>query len=174
MSRLTSATSYAAALTVMVLLAAGPVSAGAFTVTLTNGATIETHYRPAESADDENKVKLITENGNWISLPKDLLKSITSDFEVRGYGTVLNTGTIVLGWSPNNAPVPGAEGGEADSTERLLEYFQQRDSNNAAPPPYTVQQFVEPNSQGGIPISFGGRTTAPIGSVGGQPVIAPQ
>ncbi|MDH3744734.1 MAG: YgdI/YgdR family lipoprotein [Acidobacteriota bacterium] len=173
MSTTTSATYFAAALAVMFLLVAGPASAAVFTVTLTNDSTIETHYRPIESADDESKVKMITENGNWISLPKDLVKSITSDFEVKGYGTVLNSGTIVLGWSPNNAPT-GAEGGELDSTERMLNYFQQRDANNVAPAPYSVQQFVEPNSQGGIPISFGGRTTPPIGSSGGQPVVAPQ
>ena len=158
------------ALTAILGLVAAPAMAAIFTVTLTNGASIETHYRPLESADDESKIKLITENGNWISLPKDLVESVTSDFEAKGYGTVLSTTTVVLGWSPNDAPAPGAEAGDADPTTRLLNYFQQRDSAGAQQPePYTVQQFVEPNSQGGIPISFGSRTTPPIG----QPVVSP-
>ncbi len=159
-----------AILAIALVLVTGPAAAAVFKVTLTNGSTIETRYRPAQSADDESKIKLITENGNWISLPKDLVESVTSDFEAKGYGTVLSTTTVILGWSPNDAPAAGAEGADTDPTERLLNYFQQRDSaNTQQAPPYSVQQFVEPNSQGGIPISFGAQTTPPVG----QPVVSP-
>jgi hypothetical protein len=150
-----------------------PASAAVFKIELTNGETLETRYRPRQSTQDENKILLITKHGNWISLPKDVIESVSSDFESKGYGTVLSTTTIVLGWSPNDAPVPEGEAEGMDPTERLLQYYQQRDSALAAPPPpFSVEQFAEPNSGGGIPLGYTRVTTPPMGSAGNEPPVA--
>ena len=82
-----------------------PASAAVFKIELTNGETLETRYRPRQSTQDENKILLITKHGNWISLPKDVIESVSSDFESKGYGTVLSTTTIVLGFAAH----PGRE-----------------------------------------------------------------
>ncbi len=149
------------ALALAVLLAV-PASADVFTVTLTNGSTIESRYQPIESPSDPLKMQLLTEFGNWISLEKSAVASVVSDTEARGFGTVLDTSTIMLGASPNDAEDPDAEGQEIDPATALLRYFQQQDA--AQSQVYSLEQFVEPSEAGGIPLSFTGTTTPPIGS----------
>ena len=63
------------------LLAAGPLAADVFTITLTAGNTFVSRYQPHQSDSQENKVMLMTEFGNWISLPKARAASRT----MRGY-----------------------------------------------------------------------------------------
>lgn len=152
------------------LLTVLPASAAVFTVKLTNGAEIDTRYRPVESPSDETKIQLITEHGNWITLPKSLVTSIESDFEARGYGTVLDTNTVVLGYSINDLPVE-AEGG-ASAADALLDFLRGPQAD-----PFTASQFGEPievggNPTGGVPIGFTGRTTPPLGGSSGEPVVA--
>jgi len=169
--RLETRTSYGpiAALLVIASLVALPAAAAVFTVNLTNGATIDSRYRPNQSPSHPEKIMLLTEHGNWISLDKRLVTSIESDVEARGFGTVLDTDTIIIGYSINDAPAPGATGGAVDPTDRLIDYLRGRDSPAT---PFTVPQFVEPNSAGGIPLGFAGRTTPPISSRAGEPQVA--
>ncbi len=142
-----------------------------FTVTLTNGAEIDTRYRPIQSPSDENKIQLITEHGNWITLPKTLVESIESDFEARGFGTVLDTNTVVLGYSINDLPTEETEGATS-ATDALLEYLRGPQAD-----PFTATQFGEPTEvggapTGGVPIGFINRTTPPLGGSSGEPAIA--
>ncbi len=146
--------------TALALLLAIPASADIFTVTLTNGGTIESRYQPIESPSDPLKIQLLTEYGNWISLEKSIVARVESDTEAKGFGTVLDTSTILLGVSPNDAEDPDAVTEREDPTTALLRYFQQQDQG----PVYSVEQFVEPSEAGGIPLSFTGTTTPPIGS----------
>ena len=159
------------ALTLLVALVALPASAAVFTVTLTNGAEIDTRYRPIESSSDATKIQFLTEHGNWITLPKALVSSIESDFEARGYGTVLDTDTVVLGYSINDLPAEGAEGVSAG--DALLDFLRGPQQD-----PFTVNQFAEPTEaggtpSGGVPVGFTRSTTPPLGGRGsGEPPIA--
>ncbi len=147
-------------------LAGAPAAAEIFTVELDNGATFDTRYLPVEDGAS-GQVMLLTEFGNWISLPRAAVVSVVSETETRGWGTVLDTSTIALGWSPNDLPVE--EGAApADPTQRLLDYFSQRDQI----PDYSVEQFVEPEASGGIPLGFTRSTTPPLSSTGGEPPVA--
>lgn len=161
-----------AVVTLTLALTALPAAAAVFTVTLTNGAEIDTRYRPMQSPSDESKIQLITEHGNWITLPKSLVRSVESDFESRGFGTVLDTDTVVLGYSINDLPASAAT--EATSpTDRLIEFLRGPQQD-----PFTATQFGEPveagaNPTGGIPVGFAGRTTPPLGTPSGtEPPIA--
>ena len=149
-------------LTVAVLAVSVPASAAIYTVYLTSGRSIETRYQPMQSPSDEGKMMLLTAFGNWISMPKSAVTKIEIDLESRGFGSVLDTLTVHLGMSLNDAAEAG-EGGTQDPTAAYMQYLQQRD---AAAANYTVQQFVEPNEAGGIPLSFTQTTTPPLGSPG--------
>lgn len=147
---------------VLALVASLPAAAAVFTVKLNNGNTLETRYRPTVAGWDEGKILLVTSVGNRISLDLDDVDVITSETEVKGYGKVIDTTTILLGMTANDLPAPGTEA--PDPQMQLLNYLQQRDSQ-PAPPPFTVQQFAEPNTGGGLPIGFAQTVTPPIGGV---------
>lgn len=149
-----------------VTLVALPAGAAVYTITLTTGSEFETQYQPVQAPYDEGKIMFLTEHGNWISLSKELVTSIESDFESRGFGIVLDTNTVLLGYSINDLP-EDAEGGQTSAGDRLLEILGGQPAE-----PFTVQQFVEPNSAGGLPLGFTGSTTPPLGSSGGEPPIA--
>jgi hypothetical protein len=140
------------------LLVAGPIAADVFTVTMTSGTTFVTRYQPHQSDSQEDKVLLITEFGNWISLPKEAIVSVTSDTESKGFGTVIDSQTIALGWIPprSGSQSTGAGGAELDSTARLIQFLQQQ--NAPAPAPvYTNELVVEPSQSTGIPFALIGR-----------------
>ncbi len=142
----------------LVLVAVAPVAADVFTVTLTSGSTFITRYQPHQSETQENKVLLMTEFGNWIFLPKEVIVSVTSDTESKGFGTVLDSQTIALGWiprsmgAPSNADGGGAEG-ELDPTTRLINFM--REQNAPAPTEnYSNELIVEPSQSTGIPVGI--------------------
>ncbi|MDH3404435.1 MAG: hypothetical protein OES32_10035 [Acidobacteriota bacterium] len=138
------------------LATAPAATAETFTVTLDNGNTLTSRYQPRLSLPDESKVMLLTDTGNWIALPRERVVDVTSNTESRGFGRVIDTTTIALGYGPNEGD-PMAEAEAAmDPTSQLLRYLAQRD---AAPQrDYSVDQFVdtEQAGQGGFPSSFGG------------------
>ncbi len=166
---------------ILALLLTVPCIAAAetFTVTLDNGNTILTRYQPKISLPDEEKVMLLTENGNWISIRSDRVVSVISNTERRGFGKVINTTTISLGLAPN-------EGGQeaevpVDPTTALLNYLTAERA--AGQQDFSVQQFVHTESAGigGFPSNFGagsynsgspGSVIQP-GSVVSQPPVAP-
>ncbi len=146
-------------LAAVLLLAAAPLTAEVYTVTLNNGNTFETQYRPRLASSDGDKILLITEQGNWISLLTSDVADVTSQTEMRGFGKVINTTTIELGEAPNDLPDPGAEGQAVDSTTQLLNYLTSQQA-----PVYNVEQFAEPNTGGGIPLGFTNSVTPPLGA----------
>jgi len=151
--------------TVVIALLAGPVGAELFTVTLTNGKTFDTRYQPVQSATDENKLSMLTDTGNWISLSKDVVVSIASQTEAKGFGIVIDTQTIALGWDPTSVAAQQEEAAAVDPTTRLLNYLESQDRalSQPAPPPFSNQQFVEPSEAGGIPLWMTTTTTPPLG-----------
>jgi hypothetical protein len=153
----------------LVTVVAAPVAAEVFTVALTSGSSFETRYRPIENPFDSGKVQFLTDTGNWISLDKSIVESIVAETESRGFGTVIDTQTIALGWDPTSLAAAEEAENAADPTTQLLNYLRERDRiDTAQPPPYSTQQFVEPAEAGGIPLWMSNQTTPPIGGTGGQ------
>jgi hypothetical protein len=154
---------------VLAMLVALPAAAEYHTIKLKNGNEIDSLYRPRLASEGGDKVLLATETGNWISLPIDAIESVVSHIEARGFGKVINTTTILIGTAPNDAEVPDPDADPLDPTTRLLNYFESQSGAEQAP--FTVEQFAEPNSVGGIPLGFTNTTTPPL--AGGPGAIEP-
>lgn len=142
-----------------VLLAiAVPMHAEVFTVKLTNGATFESRYQPKQAAWDPNVVTIIDETGLLVALPKDLISSVSSQTEMKGFGKVIDTTTIDLGYAPNDMPVQQQQ---ASNAQLLMDYMNQGHNNH-----YDQQQFVEPSEVGGgIPVWTAGAAGNSVPSV---------
>ena len=145
------------------LLATPPAAAEIYSVTLKNGGRIQSREAPQAAGYAEDLILVLTEVGNWAALPIDDIASIDADTETRGFGTVLDTTTIVLGWAPNEDPIEES----MDPQERMLRLLEQQ---NEPRPDYTVQQFAEPSNSGGIPLWMTGVTTPPLGNTGPAPM----
>jgi hypothetical protein len=129
-------------------LAAFPLGAEVFTITLTNGSTFESRYMPRQAAWDPAMIELIVETGNWIALPKNLVQSTVARSESRGFGRIIDTTTLDLGFAPNDVAEAEEAGGVESSP--MEQAFESR--------AYDQRQFVEPGEAGGgLPIfGFGG------------------
>jgi hypothetical protein len=168
------------ALAVVVL--AAPATAEIYTVSLNNGTEFQSRHRPEEASFDSTIVLVLTDVGNRIALNKADIISVEADTERDGFGKVIDTHTIALGWAPNDAPEIDPEAA-MDPMTRLLSFLDAEQSNQ---PDYSVTQFSEPpmvgsGSPGGLPVSGlaggpggvnniygGGATSFPVGSSGGS------
>lgn len=140
-------------------LIAVPCSAEVFTVTMTNGSTFQSRYLPTEAAWDTSKIVLTDEVGTQISLLRSEIESITSESETSGFGTVIDSTTIDLGFLPNDMPTE--EEAQAGDTRTVIERMlqeQQRYNQQS----YDQQQFVEPSAMGG---------GIPVGGIQNQPSV---
>lgn len=149
-------------------LIAAPAFADTLTVTLTNGEIFESRYPPRESDWDPDMVLVMTQMGNWIGVPRQDIASVVSETEARGFGTVIDTVTIDLGWSANDAPVPE----DADPATAQIQALQNLLEGGNSQRNYDTRQFVRPGqagSTGGLPVGF---STAPTVSV--TPVTSPR
>lgn len=154
-------------LSVLALAAVVPAGAEVFTVTLNNDGEFKTRYQPRQDPRNEGQIQILTEFGNWIALPKVMVVSVISDTEARGFGTVLDTNTIIIGWAPNDAPV--ATDAAQDPTARLLDFLENRAGQQQD---FSVEQFVttEGAGLGGLPAAGAavtGNTAFPVGGFGG-------
>ena len=142
-----------------ILLLVLPVSAELFTVSLKNGASFDTRYRPRADPEDGSRVQFLTDMGNWITLRVADIESVAAETEVRGFGLVIDTTTIMLGWAPNDTPTAEGEA-QLTPTEQLLRAMQQQQQNA---PQFHTEQFVEPSETGssGLPL-WGSQTSATI------------
>lgn len=146
---------------VVLMLGVSPANAEVYTLTLNNGGKILSRQAPEAAGYAVGLILVLTEVGNWAAFSVDDIASITSSTEARGFGTILDTTTIVLGWAPNDA----VEEEELDPQERMLRMMEER---NQPRPDYSVQQFAEPSQTGGIPIWMTGVTTPPMGGASGR------
>ena len=139
----------AAALLVVAVLASHPVVAEFYTVNLTNGNSFDTRYEPRTAEWDASKVLFLTDVGNWIAVDRADVAEVVSEVNTRGFGLVIDSDTIAIGWSPNDAPELD-DADAADPTTRLLNFLEARDSER---PNYNVDQFVDPSQagSGGLP-----------------------
>ena len=148
-------------------LVALPALGETYTLTLKNGNTFLTRYQPQDASWDAEKLVFLDEFGNQIALAKSDVDTLTTEFESRGFGHVLNSTTVAIGWAPNDAIDPDSDEGKAAAAQDAL-----AGSGQQAPPPvYNQEQFVEPGATGGgLPLSFigAGNYTPPMGSAAGS------
>lgn len=144
-------------------LLAMPAAAETFTVELTNGTSFVTRYQPQEAGWDANLVLLMTEHGNWIAVPRQDIVNVKSSTESEGFGRLINTTTIDLGWAPNDNPLPETE--QAQTPLDVLQNLLQQER-----PVYDQHQFVSPSEAGGgLPLGYatglggGGAALVPFG-----------
>jgi len=125
---------------ILILSMAAVASAGTYTLTLKNGTTFETRYKPVNAEWDDSIMMVSTDQGNWIALRKDEVTEVTSSIAESGFGYQLNTTTIFMGWSPNEDPAAdgsdGGEGGEGGSINDAL-------PDPYAQPEFTLEQFID-------------------------------
>lgn len=140
-------------LTLIFALVAGTVHAALFTVTMSNGTSFETRYRPVQADWDDSKVLVRTDTGNWIALTKSEIVGVESQLEATGYGYQLNTTTLFLGWTPNDAQgedeegADGEEQGKSGSGEKEEWSYDYGDGGGSGGSDYSFDQFLD------IPIS---------------------
>lgn len=152
----------------LALLVAAPAAAEVYFIELADGNRFESRYQPEEASWDNDMLLLLTEYGTWIALPKAEVASITTDTESKGFGTVVDTTTVILGFAANDAPAPGDET-QLSEVDRLQQLIQSQQPQN-----FTVEQFVEPGqaggTTGGLPaLGAQGSTINYVGGLGGTP-----
>ncbi|MEM6793736.1 MAG: hypothetical protein AAF725_07115 [Acidobacteriota bacterium] len=137
---------------IVCLLIASTSSAAVFTVTLANGTSFETRYRPVVAEWDDSLAMIRTDMGNWIAVPKDDIVDVVSQAESTGFGYQLDTTTLFVGWSPNDLIDESAEGEDVTAGgESDRPYFEQ-DSYYDAPADgsggFSLEQFVDVPTEG--------------------------
>lgn len=154
------------ALAALFFLVATSAQALFFTVTLKNGTTFETRYRPVQADWDPEVSMFLSDRGNWVAIHNDEIADISSVFEESGFGYQLDTSTRFIGWSPNDLveTKTDEEGNVIDEARYDPEAGQGASTN------YSVDQFLNvPTSAaygnptaagGGIPI-YGDFTEPP-------------
>lgn len=146
-----------ATLAVVVLLlalsGAGVAGAEVYTITLHNGNTFLSKYRPVDASYNPNYIVFMTDVGNTVSLSKDDVADIVSETEARGFGVVIDTTTVLIGELPNDAP----------TEEQALEAMEARQAQTGFRLPrggaLSASQFDEPptvggTASGGLPLGF--------------------
>ncbi|MEM8998548.1 MAG: hypothetical protein AAGF23_27425, partial [Acidobacteriota bacterium] len=142
---------FAAALAV---LTAGSSFASSFTVTLANGTSMQTRYRPVLADWDETVALIRTDQGNWIALAKEEIVDVASQAEISGFGYQVDTSTLFLGWSPNDLldegdddSEDGGQGGAGGDNARP--YYENDDLYDAPAASFGLEQFVDIPGEGG-------------------------
>ena len=146
----------------VVAFAAAPVAAETYTVAMKNGTTFTSRYQPQDASWDPAQIVLLTEWGNEIALAKADIDAVTAESESRGFGHVINTTTLAIGWAPNDALDPNSEEGKAAAADARAEAA----AAGSAPTVYNQQQFVEPGQASGLPVNSPVLNTNYIPSVG--------
>jgi hypothetical protein len=138
-------------------LCATSASAEAYRITLANGNEFVSMYPPVPAPFDENMKMVMTSVGNVIALRADEIADVKLDEEVKGYGRRINTTTIEVGWAANDSLTPeqlqAAAEAAAQSGQQLAPVRQ---------PVFNTPLVGEPNSGGGIPLSFANSGSIPM------------
>ena len=138
-----------ALITLLTLSTAGVATAASFTVTLANGTSFETRYRPVVADWDDTVALIRTDQGNWIALQKDEIVDVASQAEISGFGYQVDTKTLFLGWSPNDLLDEGdgdedGEGGGGGDGDDARPYYENDDLYDApADTGFGLEQFVD-------------------------------
>lgn len=146
-----------------------PLTAATFVLTLRSGATFESRYKPKQAPWDASKVLIYSDVGNWLSLSRADIESVTNSMDNKGFGHALNTTTVELGWAPNDAMSP-------DELAKAMRENPGAFVAQGGAAPYSVNQFVEPGATQGIPLYTGAsplNSNFPLAGAGYLPGFMP-
>ena len=146
------------------LVAALPATGEVYTIRLSNGTTFESRYKPKQAPWDPTFVTFVNETGNEIALPQAIVAEVAAQSETKGYGRVIDTTTVDLGFMPNDLD---------QSQQAMAQAAAMNPQGQLAVGATDVNNFLEPNAVGsGIPIGFvgGGNFNVPQGAGGFVPV----
>jgi hypothetical protein len=139
----------------LLLLIAGSAGAITWQVRMHSGRVFETRYMPLDASFDDSMIMFLSDQGNYIALPKADVIEVVTLTESLGFGRVLDDVTIMIGLLPNDKPSP-EEQAELEAEAALL----------GRNPNYSMPLFAEPGAGGGIPLSFLNTNTPPISNSG--------
>lgn len=141
---------------ILFFLATTSAQAVFYTVTLKNGTTFETRYRPIQADWDPNVSMFLTDQGNWIALPNEDIADVISVFAESGFGYQLDSSTRYVGWSPNDL-VTDTVDKDGNVTEES-QYDSEADDGGAD---YSIDQFLD------IPVAgdYGNPTSVGSGGI---------
>lgn len=144
-------------------------AASAYRVKMHNGNEFLSAYKPVHADWDPSKLLLLTEQGNLVALDEADIAEVVHDLEVQGFGRVIDTTTIEVGYTANMSNQELSPDGQLPESVQQLQQLQRTMTMERAlqppPPNYSVPQFAEPNSGGGIPVGFVNTVTPPMGGV---------
>jgi hypothetical protein len=165
----------------LLMASAAPADAQVYKVTLKNGNTFTSKYEPEDATYDPSKMVIFTDVGNRIALAKDDVVDVVVDIENRGFGIMLDTTTILVGFTANDAP--GGEEGDEGGDPTLVQMQTPASllpsvfSGSFPVPGFPEGGFVAPGGSSGAAISEPGAFSAgiPLSFVGGGtvPVVPP-
>ncbi len=175
------------AVALVALLAMPAFATGTFTVHLTNGHEFTTLRQPKEADWDESLMIILTDAGNWIAIPKDSVDIVSASVQEAGFGTILDSKTILMGVHISTSPIDdegelnedGEEAAETGAMTAILsrynEFMDQLEDrtftgggSGGAAEGFTTEQFAEPGSGGGAPYDTYATDAAPSSGGGGD------
>lgn len=115
-----------------------------YTVTLKNGTTFETRYRPIAAEWDSTVSMLITDKGNWIALANEDIADVVSVYEENGFGYQLDVSTRYVGWSPNDLV-----NDKVDEEGNVIEESDYDPDADVGDDTYSIDQFLSIPLAGG-------------------------
>ena len=154
---------------VLLVLLAASAQAVFYTVTLKNGTTFETRYRPVQAEWDANVSMFMTDRGNWIAVDNRDIADVTSVLEETGFGYQLDTTTKFIGWTPNDLKNDQTdERGNPIGGERYDVEADQTGEDVGGD--YSIDQFLSISTSPGYgnPTSGGGGVPIISGPIGDQ------
>ncbi len=129
---------------VLMLLASAlvaPLSAASFKITLKDGGTFESLYKPIDAPWDAQKLLFEDEVGNRIALDKSDVTSVESSVEESGYGHVIDSTTVALGWAPNDLPQEGTPEAAQMAADQAAQQAASSTAGQSSEPIYNVEDI---------------------------------
>lgn len=138
-------------------LATPALLAEEYTVKLQNGTEFRTLRQPQQASWDSSVAMILTDAGNWIGVPKADIVGIGTRTEARRLGRVIDSKTIEVGMSVNDAPTDEELAEEDKARDPYLESLERLEALARGPerPNVSVEQFVNPEDTQGLPTTYG-------------------
>lgn len=138
----------------LLIATATPAAPEIYRLELAAGTSFETRYPPLADPEAPERILLLTDAGNWIALPRSIVRRVAVDTEERGFGRRLDALTVGVGPAMNDAPPGGGVTGSPSPPDALTLLARLFERRFEALPGARVEQFVEPEQAGETPLRY--------------------